>query len=379
VNISAVLLVCIISAIIVGGVTTHAYAVQFTVFLSPKENSASADLTGVRFLTLSYPVGGALAKQFSGKSEHVRFTANAPQNVISTINQDIASQKQSPVRITNATIEYTGDMLGQPDSLLVSYKLDLKAFISNYVLQHQSNNSIIDLNWRGVDVNQPLVVDTPKYGKVNINAPIGLFQVTHPALAQQLLNSPAADIMQDPLLNFQTIGASMDIWHFLFDPTGSIAGASGLFSQQPGSRAVSVYALGESSIREGTYTETTRDASASINGETVGVHASTPPPSAQIQIAGFSKTQKSGNGGDVAYVSAQAPAGTVTATGGFPTQVLLVFGGMMGGIAVFVLFKSRTPKTTTTKTTTTKTTSGGSPSVGGEAPRSSRVGEGSPF
>ncbi|HYA82616.1 MAG TPA: hypothetical protein VEH06_04090 [Candidatus Bathyarchaeia archaeon] len=376
-NISAVLLVCIISAIIVAGVTSHAYAVQFTVFLSPKQNAASVDLTGVRFLTLSYPAGGALANQFNGKSEHVRFTMNAPENVISTINQDIASEKQSPARITNATMEYTGDMLGQPDSLLVSYKLDLKALISNYVLQSSSNNSIIDLNWRSFIVNQPLVVDTPKYGKVNVNAPIGLFQVTHPAVAQQLLNSPAADIMQDPILNFQTIGAPMDNWHFLFDPTGSIAGASGLFSQQPGSRAVSVYALGESSLREGTYTEQTRDASASINGETVGVHASTPPPSAQIQIAGFSKTQKSGNGGDVAYVSAQAPSGTVTATGGFPTQVLLVFGGMMGGIAVFVLFKSRSPKTTTT--TTTRTTSGKSPPAGGEAPRSSRVGEGSPF
>ena len=375
-NISAVLLVCIISAIIVAGVTSHAYAVQFTVFLSPKQNSASVDLTGVRFLTLSYPAGGALAKQFNGKSEHVRFTMNAPQNVISTINQDIASQKQSPVRITNATIEYNGDMLGQPDSLLASYKMDLKAFISGYVLQSSSSNSsIIDLNWRSVIVNQPLVVDAPKYGKVNINAPIGLFQVTHPAVAQQLLNSPAADIMQDPLLNFQTIGAPMDNWHFLFDPTGSIAGASGLFSQQPGSRAVSVYALGESSLREGTYTEQVRDATATVNGETVGVHASTPPPSAQIQIAGFSKNQKSGNGGDVAYVSAQAPSGTVTATGGFPTEVLLVFGGMMGGIAVFVLFKSRTPKTAKT----TETTSGKSPSAGGEVPRSSRVGEGSPF
>ncbi len=376
-NISAVLLVCIISAVIVAGVTSHAYAVQFTVFLSPKQNTASADLTGVRFLTLSYPAGGALSKEFNGKSQHVRFTMNAPQNVISTINQDIASEKQSPVRITNATMEYTGDMLGQPDSVLVSYKLDLKAFISNYVLQSSSNNSIIDLNWRSVTVNQPLIVDTPKYGKVNINAPIGLFQVTNPAVAQQLLNSPAADIMQDPILNFQTIGAPMDNWHFLFDPTGSIAGASGLFSQQPGSRAVSVYALGESSLREGTYTEQTKDASATINGETVGVHASTPPPSAQIQIAGFSKNQKSGNGGDVAYVSAQAPSGTVTATGGFPTQVLLVFGGMMGGIAVFVLFKSRTPKTE--KAPKAAKATSGSPPVEGEAPRSGRVGEGSPF
>jgi hypothetical protein len=31
----------------------------------------------------------------------------------------------------------------------------------------------------------------------------------------------------------------------------------------------------------------------------------------------------------------------VTATGGFPLQVLLVLGGMMGAVAVFVLVKAR--------------------------------------
>lgn len=370
-NPSAVLPVCIISAILVASFISQAYAVQFTVFLSPKMSTTSADLTGVRFITLTYQPGSALSNEFNGKSEHVRFTTNVPSNVISTINQDIASEKQSQVRITNATLEYTGDMLGSPNQLLVSYKVDLKPFISNYVLQSSSNgtNAIIDLSWRSFSVNQPLIVDTSKYGKVNVNAPIGLFQVTHPAVARQLLNSPAANIMLDPLLNFQTIGASMDIWHFLFDPTGSIAGASGLFSQQPGSRAVSVYALGESSLREGAYTEQVQDTSATINGQTVAVHASTPPPSAQIQIAGFSRTQKTNTGGEVAIVSAQAPSGTVTATGGFPTQVLLVFGGMMGGIAVFVLFKSRSPKSPKSP----KSTAGkeeGSPVGGGGTPSS---------
>jgi LPXTG-motif cell wall-anchored protein len=30
-----------------------------------------------------------------------------------------------------------------------------------------------------------------------------------------------------------------------------------------------------------------------------------------------------------------------TSTGGFPIQVLLVLGGMMGAIAIFILFKAR--------------------------------------
>jgi hypothetical protein len=345
VNLSAVVLACIISTIFITGFISHTSAVQITAFLSPQTNSAQPDLTAVRFLTLNYDPGSALAQQFNGKAEHLRFTVNGTggelSQLISTFNQDIASEKQSPVRINNATLQYTADLIGEPNQLLVSYKVDLKPFISGYVLQQNGpQGSVIDLDWRSVVVNPPLIVDTPKYGKVNVNYPIGLFQVLHPQLAQQLLNSPAAAIMQEPLFNFQPVGRSMDTWHFLFDPTGSVAGSSGLFNAPTGSRAVSVYALGESSLREGTFTEQVKDATATINGQTVGVHASTPPPSAQIQIPGFSKTQKTGNS-EVAYVTTQAPQGTVTATGGFPIQVLLVFGGMMGAVAVFVLFKTR--------------------------------------
>ena len=72
----------------------------------------------------------------------------------------------------------------------------------------------------------------------------------------------------------------------------------------------------------------------------MGLHASTPPPSGQIQITGFARTAQAG-GGEPAFVSSQAPAGTTTATGGFPIQVLLILGGMMGAVAVFGLLKAR--------------------------------------
>ena len=52
---------------------------------------------------------------------------------------------------------------------------------------------------------------------INVNYPIGALQVTHPEIAQKLLNSQAAGIMTDPLFNFQEIATPMDKWHFLFD------------------------------------------------------------------------------------------------------------------------------------------------------------------
>jgi hypothetical protein len=322
---------------------SYVYAVQMTAILIPTLDSADPALTGIRFITLKYDPGSALSNQFNGKNERVEFTMNGTgggmSELISTINQDIANQKKSPVNIVNASLSYSADLRGEPDRLSLSYKVVLNPTITKFVLEKGQQGTVLDLDWRGVIINQPLVLDTEKYGKISVNYPIGLFQATHPDLAQKFLNSEAAGIMKEPLFNFADIGIPMDRWHFLFDPTGSQASAAG-YTEQSGARAVSVYSLGESSFREGTLTEKVSDATATIDGTKVSIHSSTPPPSGQIQIAGFSRIQKSGSN-ELAFVSAQAPEGTVTATGGFPLQVLLVLGGMMGAVAIFVLLKAR--------------------------------------
>ena len=335
-----------ILTVILMSLVSQAFAVQMSAFLVPARDTASPVFTAVRFITLKYNPGSPLSNMLNGKSEHITFTVNGSgggmSGVISAFNQAIANEKKSPVRFQNANLTYSADITGTPDSAILSYKVDFNPLMSKYVLDRNSpQGTVVDLDWRSITVKDPLVVDTPKYGKVNVNYPIGSLQVSHPNLAQQLLNSPAGDIMKTPLFNFDPVGVSMDRWHFLFDPTGSVAGSAGSgYVEQSGARAISVYALGESSLREGVFTEQTADASATIDNTQVAVHSSTPPPSAQLQIAGFARVQHSGTS-ELAFVSTEAPAGTVTATGGFPLQVLLVLGGMMGGIAIFVLVKTR--------------------------------------
>jgi hypothetical protein len=335
----------ILSTILIMGFVCQAFAVQMTAVLVPSKDSSQPVFTGVRFIMLKYDPGSPLSKLLNGKSEHVTFTmkgtAGGMSRVVSAFNNAIATQKQSPVRIENGTLSYSADLIGQPDSAQLSYKVDFNPTMSNFVLQKGPQGTVVDLDWRSIVVNDPLILNAPKYGMMSVNYPIGLLQAIHPDLARQFLNSKSAAIMNAPLFNFQPVGIPMDRWHFLFDPTGSLAGVAGSgFTEQGGARAVSIYSLGESSFREGTFTEQTSDSTATIANTPVQIHSSTPPPSAQLQIAGFAKTQKSANN-ELAFVSTQAPEGTVTATGSFPLQVLLVFGGMMGAVAVFVLVKSR--------------------------------------
>jgi hypothetical protein len=320
-------------------------AVQMTTSMVPTTDKADSLMTAVRFVTINYEPNSPLAQQFNGKDERVTFSLNSTDpgmpELIDTINSDIRTQKGSPVAIENATLDYTGSIKGSSDRAQLSYKVVLEGILSSIVLDSTEQGDVVDLDWRSVIVDEPLAVIAPQYGNMSVNYPIGLLEVTYPGVAQGLLNSESAALMEEPLFNFQDMGIPMDRWHFLFDPTGSQAGSAGSgFEEIGGARVVSIYSLGESSFREGTFSEKVTQASANINGSQAEVESSTPPPSGQIQIAGFSRIEKSGDN-ELGFVTAQAPEGTVTATGGFPIQVLLILGGMMGAVAVFVLLKTR--------------------------------------
>jgi hypothetical protein len=321
-------------------------AVQVTSSLVPTTGHGEVDWSAIRFLTIQYPPNSPLAEEFNGKSETVKFTMQADEDgmpqLIQAFNNAIASQKNSPVTITNASLTYTGQLRGTEDELTLSYNVQLKpSFISGITLSSENQTAdVVDLAWRSINVAEPITLSTP-YGDIDVNHPIGLLQANHSSVAEQLMNTEAAAIMSDPLFNFQDVGRPMNTWHFLFDPTGSQAGAAGTgFEEIAGARVVSIYSLGESSFREGTFEETEKQASATLDGTPITVESTTPPTSAQITIAGFSSIREAG-GNEFAVVTQEAPAGTATATGGFPIQVLLVLGGMMGAVAVFVLIKTR--------------------------------------
>jgi hypothetical protein len=337
----------IFATILISSMVYPAYANQMTVFLVTDSDKADATFTAIRFITIQYSPGSQLSKQFDGKNERVMFTVNSTEDgmsqLISTVNQVLRTEKQSPVQVENATLDYTASIRGEPDRVALAYKVVLKSNISKFVLERSAEQgTAVDLDWRGLDVKQPMILNTQNYGMINVNYPIGLLQATFPDFAGKLLNSQAKEVMNDPIFTFQEIGAPMERWHFLFDPTGSQAGAAGAgYIEEGGAKVVSIFSLGESSFREGVQSAVEKNAQATIDGTQVSLHASTPPPSGQIQITGFARVAEAGRAGEIAFVSSQAPAGTSTATGGFPIQVLLVLGGMMGAVAIFVLLKAR--------------------------------------
>jgi hypothetical protein len=331
--------------ILVPVVFSQAFAAQMEVFLLPESDKADPVFTSIRFLTLRYEPGSELSKIFNGTNDRISFKLNSSDagmnELEKSVNEAILVDKNSPIQLTKSKLEYTAQIRGEENRVTISYKIKFMPEITNFVLP-SNGTTAVDLDWRSVVVQGPLTVTVPEYGKFDINYPMAPILAKYPEAAQILSSSEdSKKILQIPLLDYEEIGLPMDRWHFLFDPTGSQASAAGAgYAGEGGTKVVSVYSLGESSFREGTHSAKEASAKATIDGSEVAIRTSNPPPSGQIQIGGFAKVQKVG-GGEVAFITPNAPEGTVTSSGDFPIQVLLILGGMMGAVAVLVLLKAR--------------------------------------
>jgi hypothetical protein len=343
-------IVILLTVVIFGGIFEPIFAIQMQASVSPSLNEATANFGGDKILTLKYPENSPIAKLLNGKKQEVSFTVNSSDpnsrvdQIVSTLNNVLLREKQSQAHFTNATISYKATLNGGPNLATISYQVQLNPIISGLVsTSNGTDTTIVDLDWRSLAINAPLNVTTPKYGTIDINHPIGGLEKLVPDLTPTLVRTQAfSNILNQPILDFDEFGATMSNWHFLFDATGSQAGASGFgFSVGPGgSKIISIYSLGESSFREGTHSAKESTVSGNVENTNVELHSFTAPPSGQIQIGGFSKIQKNGNN-EFAVVSSVAPQGIETSSGNFPVMVLLVFGGMMAGVAVLVLVKAR--------------------------------------
>ncbi len=347
--IASIYVTILLTLVIFGSVFSQAFAIQMEASISPSLNLADAKFGGDKIISLTYPEGSSVSKFFNGKKDTISFTLNSsdPNNgvsqILSSVNDRLLREKQSQVHLENATLVYKANVNGGPNLATISYQVQLIPTIKGLVTSTNGTDStVVDLDWRDFVVTAPLFVNTPQYGRIDVNHPMGGFEKLVPEFAPKIVKTPLAETFNQPLLDFQEFGAPMGNWHFLFDATGAQAGASGFgFSVgSGGSKIVSIYSLGESSFREGTHSAKESSASATIDSVNVGLHSFTAPPSGQLQIGGFSKIQKIGNT-EFAFISTVAPQGLETSSGGFPIFVLLVFGGMMAGVAILVLVKAR--------------------------------------
>ncbi len=342
------------------------YAVTLTSLINPDSTTTIVNYQESHPTQFNYLANSNLALLFKQLPQRVSINASsvdtsnqnknntaAIQNLLKLINEQFQSNN-SIVRTTGANVSFIADIRQFSDTeTSIDQRISLDLSLQNFDIPSANDPShkYIDLNWRAFKINEPITLQYAIYSKedknttknIDINHLLSLLYSLNPNFKNEInsnSNSTDTPILNSPLIDFSKLSLSMDNWYHLFDPAPRLAETKGygFKGEANGANVVTIYSLGEGSIREGKHEDTAYNVIFG-NNKQYKAEMVLPAPNGRIDILGYSKIVLS-PGEDTAIVS-QTNEGGSSYAGNFPFVVLGGLGAMMGVVVVLVLVKSR--------------------------------------
>jgi hypothetical protein len=343
------------------------HAVTLTSIINPESTTTTVNYQETHPTQFSYPANSHLALLFKQLPHRISINASsldvnnqnknnntvAMQNLLKAINEQFQG-KNSIVRATGVNVSFIADIEQFSDTeTSVDQRISVNLNLENFVIPNSNDptHKYIDLNWRSFIINDsiPLQYTNSSHSKatttgVDINHLLSMLYSLNPNFKKEInSNSSDTKILNSPLIDFSKLSTSMNDWYHLFDPAAELAETKGygFKGEVNGAKVVTIYSLGEGSIREGAHVDTIYDVTFG-NGKQYKAELTLPAPNGRIDILGYSKLASS-SGQDTAIVS-QTNEGGSSYAGSFPILVLGALGGFMLVVVVIVLIKSRKTK-----------------------------------
>jgi len=340
----AIFLAILLGGLIVISSSSSVWAAQIDARINPSAEKSPFSYNYQKTIFIEYPNGGKLFDELHEKEWKVNGTADTAnpgvQKLIASLNQKIQSDG-SHARISDLTVSYDFHLKGRSINTSIDYKILLEGTLTDYVITKDQVKSIVDMGWRGMSTNDPVVIDG-----VEINLPISILKDKEPVVYDVLSGTEADSILSKSIINADFIlEQPMTNWHFLFDPTGINVDA-GRFGLDPSISGfvVSKWTMGESSLREGRQVEREFETNISADQNYV-VRSVQSSDQGNIAAIGFGALDVL-DGLEIAGITPTPPAGyATTSSGGFPITIVYGMSAMaaIGGIAFFI-FSNRALK-----------------------------------
>ena len=333
----AIILTVLLVGIIVIGTVAPAWAAQLDARINPDNPSSPFKMSYLKTIFIEYPNGGNLFDELRGKQWTISDTADLSdpgvKELLDKLNKKIISDG-SQTRISDLNVSYDFNLKARNISTSIDYKVILEGTLTNYVITKDSQRTLIDLGWRGLSVDDAIVIDG-----VDVNIPLNLIKSEEPEVYTFFVGTEAEDILTRPSINADFIlEQPMSNWHFLFDPTGITSDAETFgLDQSISGFVISSWTMGESSIREGIQIEKIFEAEI-MSDEKYIVRSVQSADSGNLAAVGFGALDTL-EGLQIAGITPTPPEGyATTSTGGFPIMIVYGMAGMaaLGGIGFFI-------------------------------------------
>ena len=233
-------------ALVLTGFAPTASAVQLDAVLLSGEDETTPTFQFLRVIYIEYPNGGELAELLYDKKQTISFsidgdTAGADKLILQL--NEYLEDRGSVTVIDDVTVHYQAILQGNEKNAVIEYKIELIPTITNHIIEKTIDTSLIDTNWRGLSVDEPIIIDTI-HGAFDINNPKAALDVMVPSVSKQL---DEIAILEIPLIYAGGVSElALHRWHSLFDNTAIIASAEVV--GYSGENVITYYSMGQCSI-----------------------------------------------------------------------------------------------------------------------------------
>lgn len=229
----------------------YAYAAQLDAKIPAGEDVIKPSFQFLRVIYIEYPNGGELAELLQGKTQAISFSADSKTVGMSVLIDKINQKLRlipSDAFVTDAKVNYQAILNGNENSAVIEYKIELIPTITNHVIQRQNEKSTIDASWRGIKLDQPIMIDTD-YGLFDINNPKSALDALTPDVMAKIKDKNMR-ILELPMLDASGIlNLPLHKWQSLFDNTAIIPGS--VEYKFSGKYVITHYTMGECNVETG--------------------------------------------------------------------------------------------------------------------------------
>ena len=158
--------------LIVIGTTTPVWAAQLDARIDPNESSSPFKMNYQKTIFIEYPNGGNLFDELRGHEWTISGTADLSnpgvKDLLAKLNQKIISDG-SQARISDLNVSYDFYLKARNISTSVDFKVIIEGTLTNYVITKDTQRTLVDLGWRGLSVNGPIMIDgVDKIGRAHV-------------------------------------------------------------------------------------------------------------------------------------------------------------------------------------------------------------------
>ena len=352
--------------IIISSNANSVNAVTLTSIINPESSSTTINYQESHPTIFNYPENSNLANLFKQLPHRISINASSSNSDIRNNNNDNEMAMQNLLKSINTQFQHANSIT-HATGVNVSFIADIRQFsntqtsidqrismdinLENFVIPNSNDPShkYVDLNWRSFIINDSIPLQyTINHSKntreIDINHLLSMLYALNSGFKNEL-NSDSSNIqiLNSPLIDFSRLSTPMNYWYHLFDPAAELAETKGYGykGETNGAKVVTIYSLGEGSIREGEHSDTIHDVIFGNNNQ-YKAELTLPAPNGRIDILGYARLAST-PGQETAIVS-QTNEGGSSYAGNFPIVVLGGLGAIMLVVVAIVLIKSRGTK-----------------------------------